>query len=325
MNVIITGGDSNFFKFLKKFVESLRKKALYKEKIIICDYVMKNRRFVEENSFSNNELNFFKNYDVEVISFYELLEKNNISRELIDMIHTQHNAYPFKFIYCCLISKDYLKKAENIYFFDADCYFQKPIDPIFNQFKKDRISVAPELIDFIHDPCMGEHIKVSDFSLLGSNSNFIDKMYDSPEFNTGFFGGKSEIFNKFTSLCWMLSTNNLIKFHSDQPLVNILKSYFHYPMDEISNKFIYNISYFQNRVTFDKINQIFKCNSSIPLVVRSDGPSKFLFKCDSFIPFVIHFNGPSRCLFDKYLSKEKLRRKISRIGRRCIRKIIKKY
>ncbi len=284
MNIIITGGNSEYFDYLKVFTISLRENAKYKDKIIICENVIENGKFKVADSFSENELSFFKKYDIDIIKFHELLKEENLSRELIDAIYSEHRCYPLKQIYSCLISKRYLHEAENICYFDADMYFQRPLEEFFNQFKENKIYVAPEKGSVGECEWMKKVLSISDFSKIGSDDHFKKEIYSSRHLGAGFFGGKAKIFNKFTSLFWLIASNNLIKFHNDQPLLNIILSYFNYPYSELDEKWLLHINLVINKIEYNAANKLIKFNSEIPHIIHFNGGQGSTF-------FNKHFRG----------------------------------
>ena len=136
--LIITAGNNSFFEYLKNFVYSLRTRGEYKGKIVICDNTITGSwdnpgTYQEVASFSDKQVEFFDSFDVSVVLFHELLSRHGITRKEINQSRGYTARYPYKFIYNCLISKEYLGTADWICYFDADVYVQLPIQRIFDR------------------------------------------------------------------------------------------------------------------------------------------------------------------------------------------------
>jgi len=272
-NLIITAANSDYFKFFSVFIKSLRKNASYKGKIVVCNYAAakfkSNQDF--DLSFKEDEIKFLKEYDVEVISFRDLLAKNGISFEEINAINTEHHSHPFKFIYGTLISKEYLYKADNIILIDADSYFQKPIEVVFAQIKEGNIYGTREYRQPRDDMWYQDAVFYSDFSRLSDSHYFKSKIMKSKIVGGNFFVGKAKDFHCFMILSWLLSSNSFIKFHSDLPLVSILANYLNHPIKIIEHKYICSLSGTGDKCRFDSDRKIFTFGKNIPPVIHFNG------------------------------------------------------
>ena len=101
--LIITGGNHDFFPQLEVFVRSLRGAGGYEGKVVICDNTIGGewnapQSYADEDSFTDKELSFFSDYDIDVRSFYRLVEDHSISRESIESIQGYTTRYPCKFV-----------------------------------------------------------------------------------------------------------------------------------------------------------------------------------------------------------------------------------
>ncbi|MBW3021105.1 hypothetical protein KY334_07455, partial [Candidatus Woesearchaeota archaeon] len=295
MNLIITGGNAKYFDKLKIFVESLRTNGEYRDKIIVCDNTIDGTwdnpgKFLEVKSFNEEQIDFFKKYDVEIVYFHELLNKNNLSRDKIDSIPTYFWAYPLKFIYLSLISKEYFN-YEKICFFDADIYFQKPIKEIFNFLNLDKINIVPEFNKIGKIDLIKTWMRITDFSFSSSQEDYLNKIDNSLSLCTGFFGSSAKTFNNFVSLCWILSSSNIIEFHNDQPLANILIHYFKYSANYLSPSMVLHIGELYDEE------------------ICYDGE----FSYNNINPIAVHFNGGKANLMeligtDKFKKRDNLRK-----------------
>ena len=119
---------------------------------------------------------------------------------------------------------------------------------------------------------MKKWIAKTDLSFTTLQKKFINTMHRSKNYCTGFFGADIEVFNRFTTLCWIISSNQLTEFYSDQPLVNILISYFGYPFYEMKQTNILHMG-----------------NISSDLLRYKSGQLMW----DGIVPTAIHFNGVS--------------------------------
>ncbi|MBK6904822.1 MAG: hypothetical protein IPH04_18955 [Saprospirales bacterium] len=197
MDVIITGGNADHFPYLELFVSSLRQNGGFTGTIALCDNAIEGTwdrpgKFREGGSFSPEQLQFFEKNQVEVFLYSELLAQNQIPREQIDSIPSPTQRYPHKFIYTTLISKNYLTKAKNICFFDADIYFQKPVQPIFERFTEDAVYIVAERLAIGQNHFLSKWIAHSDFSKLSDQGLYLSTMNQALNYCSGFFGGRSQ-------------------------------------------------------------------------------------------------------------------------------------
>lgn len=289
MNLIITGANKNHFGFLELFVRSLRERGKYEDKIVVCDNVIGGDRwdepgkYAETISFSDQHMAFLKEHNVEVIPYHQLIKDNEISREQIDQIPSYTQRYPHKYVYTTLISKRYKQQVKNICFFDADIYFQKPVAPIFDAFQESSIYMVKEYQKIGKSPFLRKWIAHSDFSQLSDQAAFEETMFGSDDYCTGFFGGPAEVFHQLTLLALLLSSNRLVEFYSDQPLMNILKSFFRYPIQELPDDYVKHLGELPKEDLTVKNGQVLHRNKA---------------------SIAVHFNGGTKDLFEKVSTDE---------------------
>lgn len=281
MDVIITGGNLHHFSYLEIFISSLRHNGAFDGIIAVCDNSIegswdKPGKFIEGGSFSENQLLFFKKYQVDVYAYSELLDENKIERIIIDQIPSPTQRFPHKFFYTTLISKKYSQKADHICYFDADIFFQKPIKPLFDSFSSRGIFIVKEGEKIGMNHFLSKWIRFSDFSKLSNQLDFLNRMDNASNFCTGFFGGDAYSFHTFSLLCTLLASNQLVQFYSDQPTVNILKTYFQLPIKELSSEYVIHLGDLPKEDIEIHNNTIFfKKKASI--AVHFNGDTKKLF------------------------------------------------
>lgn len=283
MNVIITGANADHFPYLELFVLSLRNQGEFTGVIAVCDNSIegtwnKPGTFKEGLSFSEEQMQFLKLHDVKVFPYADLLAKNGIERSQVEAITSQTQRYPHKFFYCTLISKQYLHKAKNICYFDADVYFQKPVQAIFDVFQADKLYIVGENWKIGQSPFLSKWIAHSDFSKLSDQDYYLERMYKTLDYCSGFFGGDAHRFHSLCLLCTLLSSNQLVSFFSDQPTINILKTFFGYPLKEMHKEFVFHLGEFPKE----------------DFVIQN---AKLSYKGVESI--AIHFNGPNKDTFEE--------------------------
>lgn len=282
MNVIITGGNADHFHYLELFVSSLRQNGGFTGTIALCDNAIEGTwdrpgKFREGGSFNQEQLQFLKKNQVEVFLYSELLAQNQIPREQIDSIPSPTQRYPHKFIYTTLISKKYLTKAKNICFFDADIYFQKPVQPLFEQFREEGVYIVGEKLKIGQSPFLAKWVAYSDFSKLSNQDLYLKTMNNTLDYCSGFFGGNAERFHSLVLLCSLLITNHWVRFFSDQPALNILKSFFHFPFQELSKEYVFHLGEF-HKEDFVIRNATLTYKGIESLAIHFNGPNKDTFE-----------------------------------------------
>ena len=233
--LVITAGNRRFFDDLRRFVVTLRSAGRYEGRIAVCDNVITGTwdapgTYLDEAGFDDEHLAFFESADVDVVPFPDLVRRNGVTREDIEAIQGRTQRYPYKFIYCCLLSKEALRNTEKVFYFDSDVVFQRPIAELSEAIEPGRIYMTPEHSTIGDLRFMSEWIKTTDVSVGSDNGDFVRTMHDADNLCTGFIAGDTATFNRFMQLCWALASSRAIAFHTDQPLVNILHSYFGYPI-----------------------------------------------------------------------------------------------
>lgn len=276
--LIITAGNRRFYEDLRRFVTTLRGAGQYAGRIVVCDNVITGTwdmpgTYLDESGFDDEHLAFFRSEDVDVVRFADLVSRNGIARDDIESIQGRTQRYPYKFIYSCLLSKEALRSTSTVYYFDSDVIFQRPISELADAINPGRIYMTPE-----HSPIgdlrfMSEWIRTTDVSTGSDNDSFVRTMYKADNLCTGFLAGDTATFNRFMQLCWALASSRTIAFHTDQPLVNIVHSYFGYPITRLGKDMVLHLK------------------GAPEGSVSTDG-GRILY--EGAPPIAVHFNGASR-------------------------------
>lgn len=271
-NLAITGGNKGYYEYLKPFITSLRKHNK-NTKIVVCDNTIEGKwnnpgTFKSGGSFEEEQILFFKENDVKIEIFSELMEEFNFDKSLFKKIKTGHWAYPAKYIYCYLIALKYKTDISKVAFFDADIYFQKDVNLIFDLMSDDAIYLNHEsnvindsayMIDWID--FSKSKISIKAFNLIEIDNNLI--------YCTGFFGAKTDVFLKITNMAVLLSTNRILPFHNDQPLMNILVHTYKYPFLELGDDLIHLAHTKEEELSFE--NNTFTVKNRIPAAIHYHG------------------------------------------------------
>ena len=110
----------------------------------------------------------------------------------------------------------------------------------------------------------------------------MEEMGSSLNYCTGFFGSDAPTFNRTMLLCWMMSTNQLADFYSDQPMVNIMCSFFSLPTKDVGRDATLHLGDIsQERIRFEEGKLIF----------------------EDIAPSVIHFNGRKGQFYQNVIDK----------------------
>jgi len=309
MNLIITGGNSDYFNQLKLFVKSLRERGNYKGIIAICDNDIlgtstKPGNYRNGKSFTQDQERYLKSYDAKIYQYSELLKNSSFSKKEINSLPSYTKHCPHKFIYNALITKQFQSDVDKICYFDADVYFQKDILNIFDCFDQNSVYIVKG-----NDPVKNckwtlDKLKQSDFSRLYDQSKYIDKMKCSENFCTGFYGGTTDNFHKFVILGLLLSINPIIKFFSDQPTVNIVKTFFEFPIIELSEEKVRHLALIPEEEII--INgQSIMCKNIQSIAVHFNGNSRYIFER----AYQAYFNEPLQ-----HINRSILQRIIRRIN-----------
>ncbi|WP_113637905.1 glycosyltransferase [Nubsella zeaxanthinifaciens] len=238
-NLIITSGNSRNYNQIENFISSLRKNANYDGLIAVCDNEIsgewdKPGTWLREGSFTQEQTGTIKSWGAQIFTLQDLISNNEVDEHIIESIKSPTQRYPYKFIYNCLISKHYLNKVDAVLYFDSDVYFQKNIDPIFDVIALEKINVVKEFNKIKDNYYLNNWIKYSNFDKLSSQEHYLSTMLNADNYCTGFYGGGITAFHNFNLLALLITSNKFINFYSDQPLFNILTSFFNYPINEIS-------------------------------------------------------------------------------------------
>ena len=216
-DLIITAGNGKFFDDLRRFIDSLLGVGEYKGRVVVCDNVITGTwnnpgTYLEEPGFSEEQYTYFKDAGVEVVRLYELISRNGVSRAEVESIEGRTQRYPYKFIYNCLISKEYRKLADRICYLDSDVVVQRPISELFDKIEPGGIFMTPEHNVIGSMKTMREWIGTTDVNFAASRSDFERVMGGSVNLCTGFIAGDASTFNRFMQLCWILAGSSRVAF-----------------------------------------------------------------------------------------------------------------
>ena len=306
-SLIITSGNSKNFQQLRNFVLSLRSQGQYTGLIVLCDNSISGTwdnpgTWQENDSFREEEKQFFKEQDVSILQINTLVNENTIDPEIIRNIKSPTQRYPYKFVYNTLISKLYINKVKNIFYFDSDIYFQAPFEPIAELSEAGKILIVKEFLKMQEGYFLPKWLKFSDFSKVSDQDEYLKTMLPAENFCSGFYGSEANTFHRFNLLALLLTSNQFINFYSDQPLVNILKTYFHYPFKEISNKYCLHLGELK-RENYTVENGKFTFEGKIPIAVHfNSGKYQELESVLTGIPLP---SPPKRSLVDKVVGRLK--------------------
>jgi hypothetical protein len=273
--MIITGANFDHFAYVHLFLKSLRENAAYLGKVVVCDNRIQGRwnfpgKILAGKSFTPEQESIILGYGGEIVQYDELLKERKITLDSIDRVPSATVRLPHKFVYSALIAGKYAQNDEVVIYFDSDVFFQKPIDDLFQDCSGDGIFMSNENNYVKNVSLFKQWIEYSDFSFSMDQIKYIEKMEFSEIYCTGFIAGKKDHFHGFMTLCWLLSSNQFVRFFSDQPLVNILRKMLAFPISEISREKVCHVGSVQAK--------------SIECLL-----GKIL--VDGVIPNVLHFNG----------------------------------
>lgn len=271
-SLIITSGNAKYFDQLKNFVDSLRIHGQYTDAIAICDNAISGSwdnpgTWSDEESFSSEQLAYFKENEVTVYPLPQLIAENEVSVDTIKNIKSPTQRYPYKFIYNTLISKKYINKVDAIFYFDSDIYFQSNVKPLTEAIESNKISIVKEFLKMEESSYLNKWLNYSDFSKVSSQGDYLKTMMPANNFCSGFYGGHAQTFHKFNLLALLLTSNQFVNFYSDQPLVNILKTFFNYPFKEIENTYCLHIGELK-RDNYTWVDQKINYKGTIPICVH---------------------------------------------------------
>lgn len=274
-SLIITAGNAKYFDQLRNFVLSLRTQGEFEGLIVVCDNAISGTwnnpgTWSKEESFQPQHLNFFKEYKVRVIPIQQLIDENQLPEQTIRNIKSPTQRYPYKFIYNTLISKKFSSDVEQILYFDSDIYFQAPVKRFFEQVEAGKILIVQEWKRIGESKYLKEWIRYSDFSRVSSQDDFLSTMLPAEDFCSGFYGGDVITFHRFNLLALLLTSNQFVNFYSDQPLVNILKTFFFYPFKELDFSYCLHLG---------------------DLKANEYGTEGKVFVKDGVVPICVHFNS----------------------------------
>ena len=276
-DLIITAGNGDYFDDLERFINSLLGVGEYTGRIVLCDNVITGTwnnpgTYLEESGFSKEQYGYFRDAGVEVVKLHELIQRNGISRGEVESIVGGTQRYPYKFIYNCLISKEYHRLADRVCYLDSDVVVQRPIRELFDLVGPTGIYMTPEHGAVDSMQAMRSWVKTTDITFGGSSSEFNLVMSDSINLCTGFIAGSVDNFNRFMQLCWIIAASSRVSFHTDQPLVNIVSHYYNFPITQLGRDVVLHLK-------------------GAPSSRLSFGGGNIVF--DGIPPVAVHFNGTS--------------------------------
>ncbi|NUQ81809.1 MAG: hypothetical protein HUU10_09390 [Bacteroidetes bacterium] len=280
-DLIITSGNSRYDLLLRRFVWSLRHEGEFTGDIIICDNDVAGTwdqpgKASDQPSFTEDSTVFFKDLQVTVIPYVGLLQENDILRETIDQLPSATQRYPHKFVYTALISKRY-PDYNRICYMDSDILIQAPVQALFDAMNGPGIFIGPENQPIGKNGYLSQWIRHTQFGGLSDQKQYEATMDGSLNLCTGLFGGTGRDFHRFCLLNLVLASNQFIRFYSDQPSVNILTSFFGYPLNLLNSGHVVHLG------------DIYAEDISV-----SNGQIMY----QSTIPVAVHFNGGSRNWYD---------------------------
>jgi len=135
--LVITGGNKHHFDYLRNFVESIREEGKYSDRLVICDNLIEGewdepKGVKKTKSFTDEQVQFFKDCEADVVHFMDLVSRHNIDKESIKNSGGRTRRLPYKFIYTALISEEYKDKKDWICYFDSDVIFQSRLEKVFS-------------------------------------------------------------------------------------------------------------------------------------------------------------------------------------------------
>lgn len=278
--LIITSGNSGNFIQIQNFVISLKNNGLYKGEIVVCDNQISGTwdnpgTWQKEGSFNEDQLSFFKSEFVKLYSLDELISENELDKDVIKNIKSPTQRYPYKFIYNTLISKKYIHKVDKIIYFDSDVFFQADVAPLFNELEDDKITLVKEWLKMKESYFLHKWLKYSDFKKLSNNDDYLDTMLNADNFCSGMYGANAITFHRFNLMALLLTSNQFINFYSDQPLINILKTYFKWPFKEISFEYCLHLGELKRDLDYKiSAGQFFK-GDVLPICIHFNGNKYF--------------------------------------------------
>jgi hypothetical protein len=304
---IITGGNRDYFKQLKMFVTSLRERGRFTGTVVVCDNTISGTwdrpgSYLDVASFTSDQLRFFELEGVSIRPFHELLAANGVRREQVENIRGFTTRYPYKFFYCALLSKELLLEEESkVIYFDSDILFQRDIKELIDEIREERIYISHEHSSIDQSRYVSEWLRTTDLSFASDNLRFLGRLLSSPNYCSGLIGAFARTFNAFNLLCILLASNRFTQFHTDQPLVNVLISYFGYPIVEMDASRVIHLSH----APADK------------LLVENG-----IISIDGSVPVAVHFNGGRSALMEQAFTGQLSTRVLTRGGSSVVKRIL---
>lgn len=245
-DLVITAGNGDYFDDLQRFVDSLLGAGEYDGRVVVCDNVITGTwnnpgTYLEEPGFSDDQYAYFRDMGVEVVRLHELIGRNGVTREEVESIVGRTQRYPYKFIYNCLISKEYRRLVDRVCYLDSDVVVQRPVRELFDQVGPAGVYMTPEHQAIGDMATMRQWVGTTDVTFGGSASDFDEVMSASMNLCTGFIAGGVGPFNRFMQLCWVVAASDRVAFHTDQPLVNILSHYYGFPVVQLGRDVVLHL------------------------------------------------------------------------------------
>ena len=277
-DLIITAGNGDYFEDLERFIDSLRGVGEYEGRIVVCDNVItgtwnKPGTYLEKSGFSRGQYEYFKGTGVEVVKLHELIRRSEIQRDEIESIKGRTQRYPYKFVYNCLISREYRRLADRVCYLDSDVVVQQPIRRLFDLVEPGSVFMTPEHDVIGNMETMREWIGTTDVGFGAVKHDFDRVIHGSTNLCTGFIAGDIDSFNRFMQLCWIVAASSRVSFHTDQPLVNVLTHYYNFPIVELDKEIVLHLKGApHDRLSFEEGRILFDGNP--PVVVHFNGTSE---------------------------------------------------
>jgi hypothetical protein len=273
--LLITGGNTNYYSQLFPFLYSLREKGEFKGKIVVCDNTTSvNWRhrigWSKKPSFSAPQRAAIQGLGVDIIDVNPLMIENEVDFRRIGRIYTEHCAYPLKFVYCSLIALRYGISGCPVGFIDADMLVQRPFS--LGEYNSPNLHVGSEGVLIGETRLMSKWMSQIQPPAGRIQVGYKAEIAKRPNLCSGFFAAESGAFRSFTEQLWHLGEVAAFKFHSDQPLLNYAVWRFGIPINDVSCLDVAHMAYVnKSRVSFNQELGEIAIDGRVPKVIHHHG------------------------------------------------------